>query len=323
MYTIAIIGAGQLGSRHLQAMKKVKVPLSIFVIDPDQNSLDTAKERYSTFGEGLHQHSLRYSQNYDNIPKRLDLVIVASSSNPRKKIIEDILECTNIKYLVLEKILFSKVEHLNQIEKLIEQKSIKTWVNCSMRMTPIWKEIKSYVARGPIRFKVTGVNYGLVTNIIHYLDYMSYLTDCNDFKLNLESVYKNIYESKRPGYKELMGTIIAKYKDGSVGLFECIPGSDISINVEIASGCSNVKLNLVSEAGERKNSLSHNFSAFDFHIPYQSELTTEFVNSLIETGECELPKYSVSAKTHKLMMAPIIKFLNENTDYKEKNFPFT
>ena len=48
MKKVFIIGAGQLGSRHLQALKYVKEALDISVIDPREESLSTAKERYAS-----------------------------------------------------------------------------------------------------------------------------------------------------------------------------------------------------------------------------------------------------------------------------------
>ena len=42
MKTIAIIGAGQLGSRHLQALVAVDFPLTVQVVDPSNEALKIA-----------------------------------------------------------------------------------------------------------------------------------------------------------------------------------------------------------------------------------------------------------------------------------------
>ena len=56
MNNICIIGAGQLGSRHLQALKMVLQPLLITVVDPSSESLKMAEERYqAAAGSGNHQ----------------------------------------------------------------------------------------------------------------------------------------------------------------------------------------------------------------------------------------------------------------------------
>ena len=47
MKRIFIIGAGQLGSRHLQALKSSSNSLNIFIVDPSLESLNIAKEEKS------------------------------------------------------------------------------------------------------------------------------------------------------------------------------------------------------------------------------------------------------------------------------------
>jgi threonine dehydrogenase-like Zn-dependent dehydrogenase len=43
IYNIAVVGAGQLGSRHLQSLKGIQLDVRIVVIDPNQESLEIAK----------------------------------------------------------------------------------------------------------------------------------------------------------------------------------------------------------------------------------------------------------------------------------------
>ena len=43
---IAIIGAGQLGSRHLQGLTKIKQDIHITVIDPNPSALEIARQRF-------------------------------------------------------------------------------------------------------------------------------------------------------------------------------------------------------------------------------------------------------------------------------------
>lgn len=46
MYHIAIIGAGQLGSRHLQGLKRAQIPMKIQVVNNALQALEVAEERY-------------------------------------------------------------------------------------------------------------------------------------------------------------------------------------------------------------------------------------------------------------------------------------
>ena len=46
VYNIGLIGAGQIGSRHLQGLAKSTLQYKIYVVDPDEKSLSVAKIRY-------------------------------------------------------------------------------------------------------------------------------------------------------------------------------------------------------------------------------------------------------------------------------------
>ena len=41
---IVVIGAGNVGSRHVQALSKVRKDVYIHVVDPDQKALDRSKK---------------------------------------------------------------------------------------------------------------------------------------------------------------------------------------------------------------------------------------------------------------------------------------
>ena len=47
MYQIGVIGAGQLGGRHLQGLARLSLPCEIDVVDPSPVSLDSARKRFS------------------------------------------------------------------------------------------------------------------------------------------------------------------------------------------------------------------------------------------------------------------------------------
>jgi ubiquinone/menaquinone biosynthesis C-methylase UbiE len=48
MVNIAVVGAGQIGSRHLQALSLIDREARLQIVDPSSQSLATAKERFET-----------------------------------------------------------------------------------------------------------------------------------------------------------------------------------------------------------------------------------------------------------------------------------
>ena len=98
-----VIGAGQLGSRHLQGLLRLTIKQKIFVLEPSEVSLELSKTRAN---EIPNEHEIIFSKDWDILPQNLDLVIIATGANVRAMLIEKLLPKYKVKNLVLEKILF-------------------------------------------------------------------------------------------------------------------------------------------------------------------------------------------------------------------------
>ncbi len=322
MKHIAIIGAGQLGSRHMQALNNVDIPLNIYVIDPSENSLNTAKVRFEE-SVGAYQHSVQFLKEID-CDRDLDLVVIASTSSHRRSIIEKLLVAINVKNLILEKLLFDRLEDYAVIEELLSSRGVKTWVNCPMRQMPFYQSLKSTFETQPIRFNVTGSQYGLVTNAIHYLDYVSYLTGDNEFSLDLIDLDNQVIESKRPGFFELTGSLTARYKNGSVAQLHCDNKGTAPVQIEIYNSESRV----ISREWEQQAWVTGAKTEWQWQqksavIPFQSQLTTTLVKSIFEKGVCDLPDFNSSVKTHLQLLSPLTEILAQRGIQTEAEFPFT
>ena len=157
-YQVAIIGAGQLGSRHLQGVLSSKLSLVVHVMDITPSSLEMSKTRAS---EVKHSNELYFHTNIKGLPDNLDLVIVATNANVRATVTKSLLGSKKVKNLVLEKVLFQKIEDYDSILKLTESKGTKTWVNHPRRYQTLYKELKPKLTQiDQIDFNVYGQNWG-------------------------------------------------------------------------------------------------------------------------------------------------------------------
>lgn len=139
MRTIIIIGAGQLGSRHLQGVLKYnKETLKVYISDPSTDALSVAKERAA---EVEHNHELEFVSNSSNFPAIADVVIVATNSNVREMVTADLLAKVKVKYLVLEKVLFQDPKAYARVASLLEANGVMTYVNHPRRLTPAYAAI--------------------------------------------------------------------------------------------------------------------------------------------------------------------------------------
>ncbi len=323
MKNILIIGAGQIGSRHLQALKKVNFHLNILVIDPSSASLEQAKERYDAFDGGKFEHKIEYQTSVPSGRHIFDIAIVASSSDVRRKITEILLKKHGVKYLILEKILFQKRSDYEQISKLLKNTKTRCWVNCPMRMMPFYGGIKKHKPEKIISYSVSGGNYGLVTSTIHHLDHIVYLTGDESFQISSELLDKDPVPSKRKGFLEITGTLTAKFSKGTIAVFSSYktPGLPLIIKIDtehfryIIKESEGEVLIFSSDKNEWKNE--------KIDIPYQSQMTTGLVEELLKTGTCRLVSYDVSAETHVQFLEPLRRFLNIAAKKKYNYYPFT
>jgi len=96
-YNIVIVGAGQLGSRHLQSLKQIHLLSNLFVIDPNLHSLDLAKERYNQIESNNNIQKIIFSPDVKCLPEVIDFLVLATNSNGRCQIIESLISSYSIK----------------------------------------------------------------------------------------------------------------------------------------------------------------------------------------------------------------------------------
>lgn len=317
---VQIIGSGQLGSRHLQALKGYNKQLDIVVVDKSVESLKVAKERYDSIS-GVCEHKIQYSE----VPVKgnWDLLIVASNSEPRRKVIENFLNESQAKFIVLEKILFVNEDDYNWANK--NESSLKNcWVNCCMRQMPVYQDIKKEMTSNLFTFSVTGSNYGLVTNAIHYFDYACHLASSTEFTIDTSGLAGQLFESKRKGYFELNGELTARFKNGSVATVTCFEQGTLPISVEVHSA---QKRFVVMESERRVISWSEankwQREEKDAVIPYQSQLTTELVKEFANSGTCVLPQIKESIQIHLNLLNPLKKYISSTSGSSAVDYPFT
>lgn len=324
IHSIWIIGAGGIGSRHLQALKKINIPLKINVVDPSEQSLNIARERYDSMPKGLLDHLIEYVNKISMVKKEMiDIAIIATCSDVRAAAVKELLKYHDVEHLILEKILFNNKQDYSKIDKIINKKDIRTWVNCPMRMMPTYQKIEKYFRNKKISYMVTGSKFGLVTNAIHYLDHAAYLSGTTEFVADTAGLDPNPIPSKRKGFLEFNGIMTAHFTNGSDAYLTCHPDGNAPVIVEIHSDSARY----IGRESEGKAWLARadnnwQWEELEAPIPFQSQLSTILVENILNTGKCELVQYDESKNIHLNMLEPLRSFLNKNND-KYNNYPFT
>lgn len=319
---ILLIGAGNIGSRHLQGFAKVRYPLNIEVVDPSLDSLKLAEERFKQIPSFI-KHSIKFSANLENIQGNIQLAIVATSSNIRRKVTESLLRQSTVKYIIFEKLLFQKKADYPFIEKLLKKNETKAWVNCSMRVTPFYQNIKPIFKGKRVVYILTGTKFGIATQAIHFIDHMAYLLNDHSFEVETSNLDKKILDSKREGFKELTGILKVKFKNGSIGVFSDFQSGDAPIFAQIISDNALAVANETTREVWISKTPDWKMKASKDPLLFQSDITNKVTESILRTGNCNLPTYSSSKRVHVILLESLLKFLNQNSKKKYDYYPFT
>ncbi|WP_298062291.1 Gfo/Idh/MocA family oxidoreductase [uncultured Rikenella sp.] len=322
MYSIAIIGAGQLGSRHLQGLKLAQMPMCIQVIDKSPESLLTARERYEQIVPNPQVTSVEYLTTIDELAPELDLVIVATGSKPRAAILAELLSKKQVRNLLLEKILFPDLSDYTTVGALLHQKGLieRTWVNCPRRMFVGYRQLREELRSVTrVSYEKRGPDWGLGCNAIHFIDLFSFLTGDTEIKpLDLSGLDSIIQESKRAGYVEFTGTIQGETTRGNA--FKIISSIDKDETEALIIVADGVRY----EIDEPRDSIRKDGRLWGtVGLKYQSQLTGSVAEQILLRDECELTPYEESAKLHLAFLKPLVTFYNELTGKNGDNCPIT
>lgn len=305
MKKVAVIGTGQLGSRHLQGLKVASSPMEITVMDSNEESLKIAKERYDSVSP-IGEKNVKYVTSIDDLPEELDLVIIATGSKPRASIIMSLLNHSSVQYLVLEKVLFPTLNDYSVIAQLLEENGTRCWVNCPRRMFGTYKQIKESIdVSKPIHMTKADEDWGLCCNSIHMIDLFMYLTGETEYSIETKWLNDKIEDSKRGGYVEMTGMLkIVTPKENTLTLIsEKNFEGEKNFMIE-----NNGYIYFIAEAG---GYWIHKNEKKPFSMVYQSQLTGVLADEILITGGCSLTSYKVSALYHKPFIDALLEKYNK------------
>lgn len=309
MYNIVVIGAGQLGSRHIQSIKSTHHHCKLYVVDSVRESLEKTKAIFESTQVDSQIHEVYYCENSNSLPDVIDFLLISTGSRPRAAIFKDIAYRYKIKNVVFEKVLFQKESDFHEVATILNIKGIKSWVNCPRRMYEGYKALQPLFKNKTVNMTVSGGLWGMGCNSIHFLDVYSYLTESTDYTLSTEGVDHTIIDSKRVGYKEFTGTLTAHFANGGTVVLHSANNSIshlITLNTDDAFCCvSEIKKECWINSVERNEVVA-------FPVPYQSQLTSIVLDSILDNGTCELATYEESTKIHLPLIKGLIAFLNKN-----------
>ena len=309
---ITLVGCGNIGSRHLQALIKLQDMVVINVVEPRRNAQKTAKTLIRQ-EKIKNLPTINWFQNISEINQKSDLVIIATNSKGRSDLIIQLLDQGNDRFLIEKIVCQSKSEYIKLISKMKKYKA-KSWINTPRRYFESYQKIKKLLGSNNLVLNADAGNLGLGSNAFHLLDLFSWFT--NDYNIILNGNYLNnkILPNKRgKDFVEFSGTLIGKSKNNNFlsitfHLNENIPFTLMITNKNMKIILNETDSKLVVNTGKEK---------LNFKTDLVSNVTEKIVRSILENDSCLLPKLENSFITH----VELFKVFNKHLKKIQKRSP--
>ena len=303
---VLIVGFGNIGQRHFESIYNYKKLSKIYIFDRNVSKIKKYLNENKKY--------LRKTVILSNLKEKNQyfLCIISTNSNVRFKIFSYLVTGMKIKNFILEKIIFQNPLEYKKSAKLVEINKLNCWINCPRRTWKIFKEIKKKIKLSEsLQVKITGFNWGLMSNAIHFVDLFSYLKNLKNYEVFFEGLEKKIIKTKRSGFSEMKGKIIFKTKNNDQMILE--------------DKKSKSKKSLFIKIKQRKRLFS--FYQADlkgkYRIPLQSEDTLKHLKLIYLKKKCELPSFFDTYKIHEFYFSEFKKYLVSRFGKKHKKILIT
>lgn len=326
MKRIAVVGAGQLGRRHLEALVRMQSPTQIDVVDPSGEALTLAEEALSQHVPGSAARLVFARSLSACAPGSYDLVVVATTANVRAEVVCQLLAERQVAALVLEKVLFQRSSDLSRVGQLLDRQQVATWVNCPRRMYPFYRMVRDmFRSERQLSMVVSGGGWGLASNAIHFLDLLSFLREQEKCKVvDTSGLSPYVYASARRGFKEVMGLLRAIWSSGSELELRDDGPSGGPVIVRIRTSQSTLVIDeskhhaeILEAAGDGSKCLS------PFEVPFQSRLTNLVAEEIFSSGRSRLTPYHESEALHRLLLDAVTAHFSRVTGVATDSCPIT
>ena len=317
-FVILLIGAGQIGSRHLQGLVASTSDVEVTVLDPSSESLETAKSRWIEAGGDQSSHQVRWLGSLPPHLQRFDLVLILTSSKDRADLIDKIAKAFHVRHWVLEKVLTQSSEELRAIQSALAGCE-GAWVNTPRRMMSWHQSLKDVFANlGPLEVSYSSGLWGLACNSIHFIDLVTWWSGEAPLSVDTSGLDHQWHESKRAGYFEITGELVVHFSGGtSLRLNSKEDAKALPIQVALRDG-------VIWEVDELAGTAcSSSGEQLDGRIEFQSQMSGRLVDNILQKGKCDLPSLDESSSMHKIFLDAMLAHWNLSQNRNDDRVPIT
>jgi predicted dehydrogenase len=294
---IAIIGFGAMGCRHAQSLINNPETANWKIL-----TVETSEENFKLGIQkiGADETRIQRVSAISNLPDSIDLAIVATSAAPRYAIMNQLLD-KGIKYYLLEKIVFQSLAQFDHIIQRMKQLEAVAYCNFVNRYFDNYNHIRKQIQSNPgipVEMTVTGGEFGLGCNAIHYIDLFEYLTSSSGKVTIQYNLLEELESGNKRGneYREFRGSIAAvndKKQHLRITSFKAFE-TGIVINIRLGDhSLHQLNENMGTAVEYNENGIRNHL----FNLLPTSRLTAVICQDIFN-GTCRLSTVQETRQTH-------------------------
>lgn len=309
MKTVLVVGSGQLGTRHLQAVASLSAVEAIHVLDPSLAALDLGRERLGEIDDLNEEIAFGWHESLDTVPSEVDLCIVATQAGGRAELIEAVAQVVECPNWLLEKIVEQSIARYGRIIDFAESHGLSVWVNCKTRDYGVHRYIKSRIdPSAPISFVQQGGSHGLANNGVHSADLFVYYDGARELMPVGARVDPILLPSKRGSdLYDLGGSLYATTAKGSdyTLSYSSVHASPDHVSI-VTTGHRFIVDHMLRWA--RESSEDSDWQWRDIPIDENwsvSHMTKAFARDILATSQCALPTLAEAFPAHRYILGEL------------------
>lgn len=313
-YRVLIVGCGELGSRHLQAVATLPQVREIDLVDPRPEALELGRQRLSEVPDRPSTTTVRWLNSLEEASRSGDLCIVATQADVRCQLVKQAAETSGYSSFLLEKLVTQSVQDYEDLMEFATRRALSVWVNCKTRVHPSHQRVKAHLdSAEPIIFSVIGGNHGLVNNGIHAVDLFAFYDGTPRIHSAGSRIDPLLHPSKRGnGMFDLSGSLHGYSEKGSRFMLSFAASHDGPMHYTILSP----RYRAIVDDRMKWIHESSADSGWSWQaVPYEADLmvshmTKTFAADILASGRCDLPTLEECFASHRFILGELLPHFN-------------
>lgn len=292
---ILVIGAGQIGSRHIQALATIPDIGQVVAVDPSAESRERALQRWRDVPGHESKELATVADIAGADGSGFDLAVLATNAPGRLEHFRRVV-ALGIRHVLAEKLLFQSVAELDEALELCRSAGVSLYPNYVYRYASPWRLLGERLRGQVFQMRIIAGDIGLATNLPHWLDLFEFVAGSQLGELSI-ALDKPAYPNKRGGdLVEFSGSAAGRSMSGATVSLQFADGDGVPVTTIVTADGEWI---LDEGAGTVTGNLAE--AGMQLEMPMVSRITARAVPDIL-AGRTVLPDLIATAPMNRLLL---------------------